>query len=249
MKRTSQKAQRLSASLLKQGYRDVTPRRLERWCADGLGAAPGASLGKELAHFQQLASISSSGRDSDLTARRLAARGYVCTRLRPALLRELGIPETPSPPALGLLDLSSGPSGDRGFAVVEGLASWMTSDTAGLPPLMVRIVNALRRNVARRADELGEPAEVIFQSFVINALCHLLRGGYYNGTSIEAVLNLEPGDVTAETLDEINDTLRITPHAFENSYRSVPLQEIGEGGPSHRRERSDHSRPSRCDRC
>ena len=225
MKRTSQRALRLSSSLVKQGYK-VNPRRLERWCIDGLGPPDGDDFGPQFQHFAQLSVISVSGRDADTAARRLAARGYACRRLRPALLRELGIdPESGASP-LPVLDLSTGPSGDSGFAAVEQLAEWMTADTSGLPPLMVKVVQALRRNATRHAEEVGEPAECIFRSFVVNAMCHILGGDYYNGGALEAVLNLDPGDMTNDVLDVINTKLRVDPREFEESYRHVPVAEI-----------------------
>ena len=213
MNRNSNHAKRLSATLVKEGYNAI-PRRLERWCLDGLGPAADTNFSVQVAHFAQLTTISKSGRDADAAARRLAARGYACERLRSALLDELDIPPVAGPPSLGALDLSSGPSGDPGFAAVEHLAEWMTADTVGLPPLMVRIVQTLRRNAERHAAEIGEQADVIFQSFVVNALCHLLGGEFYNGRALEAVCNLEHGDITPEVLDVINATMRLTPRAF-----------------------------------
>jgi hypothetical protein len=225
VKRTSQRAIRLSRSLVKQGY-NVTPRRLERWCTDGLGPLEDEAFNTEMEHFAKVAVISVSGRDADTTARRLAPRGQACKRLRPALLRELGIDPESGPSSVPVIDLSSGPSGDPGFAAVEHLAEWMSADTSGLPPLMVKVVHALRRNAGRRAEEIGEPAECIFKSFIVNALCHLMGDDYYNGSAIEAVMNLDPGEMTPDALHVINTELRIDPRAFEESYRQVPLTEI-----------------------
>ena len=49
----------------------MNPRRLERWCIDGLGPPVGDDFGPQFRHFAQLSVISVSGRDADTAARRL----------------------------------------------------------------------------------------------------------------------------------------------------------------------------------
>jgi hypothetical protein len=131
------------------------------------------------------------------------------------------LPLTPPTP-----DLSSGPSGDAGFAAVESLAYAMVADTRGLPRLMVRGIEALYRNAALRAELVGEPAEAIFHSFVVNGLVHLLGDDYYHGEALEAVLGLDRGALSPDVLHTVNTELRINLPAIDDTYRTVSVGEI-----------------------
>ena len=226
MKRTAQGTIRLAKTLVKEGYPSVTPRRLERWSVEDLGPLGTPDYPALVRHYAELASLSSTGRDADTVARRLAARGFPCGRLRGAILRELGIPSDPPaviPPALCL---ASGPSSDPAFAAIEQLARAMMSDPRGLPPLVIKVVRAVYRNTARREAEFGEPAEAIFHSFVVNCLVHLMGDDYYNGDALEAVFGLERGTISLQDMDIMNSKLRMSMPALDDAYRTVPLEEI-----------------------
>lgn len=226
MKRSALHTIRLSSTLAKEGHPGATPRRLERWSKDGLGPSKTLSFRGEVTHFAQVDELSRVGRPADLVSRRLAARGFACERLRGAILRELGISPEPSPVMPPMPDLSSGPSGDAAFAAVEHLAHAMVADTRGLPPLMVRGLGALYRNATHRAERLGEPAEVIFHSFLVNGLVHLMGGDYYNGEALEAVLGLDRGVLSADMLHTMNTQLRISLPAIDKVYRTVSGTQI-----------------------
>ncbi|HVX23317.1 MAG TPA: hypothetical protein VHB02_18395 [Acidimicrobiales bacterium] len=225
MKRNSQLTIRLQKSLVKQG-RAVTTRKLERWSIDELGPLDESDFSGLVAHYAQVADLSSIGRDKDTVARRLAARGFACKRLRPAILRELGI--TPETPLLvpALPDLSSGPSGDAAFAAIEHFAEVMATDTRGLPALLVKVVKALQRNASERASQVGESPEQILHSYFVNALVHLMGDNYYNGRAMEAVLGLDDGAVSVEVLDLLNTGLRVSMPALDNTYRTAPVEQI-----------------------
>lgn len=212
--------------LRKQGHAEVTPRRLERWCAAGLGPLEGLEFSCQLAHFAAVAAISRSGRDAEVTARRLAARGFPSERLRASVLSELGIDPIGKSSSVPTIDLSSSPSGDSGFAFVEHIAHSMMVDTVGPPPLMARVFRALHRNAIRHAEELGEPADVIFHSFLVNGLAHIMGGDYYNGKAMAAVLNLDVEVMSFDVLDVMNTGLRICPRELEDTYRNAPLEQI-----------------------
>lgn len=225
MRRTHPLAIRLARALREAGH-NVTSRRLERWHAAGLGFPEDAPFEEQLAYYSAVASISRSGRDADLTARRLAARGYACPKLRPAILAELGIsPVAPDQPQVEL-DLSSGPSGDPAFAELEAIASWVAASTGGLPPLMVQVVDTLRRNALRHAERIGESAEQIFHSFVVNVLFHLVGGEFYNPKAIAAVLNVDPGGIGSADLDLVNTHFRVSVQDVDEAYRSAPIEDI-----------------------
>jgi len=226
MNRNAEATKRLSKALVKQGHSSATPRNLERWSHEGLGPPGTPDFSALVRHYAEVASLSTVGRDFDVVARRLAARGFPCERLRRAILRELGI----SPEALAVLppmpDLSSDPSGNAPFAAIEQLAHAMVADTSGLPPLMVKVIRALYRNAAQRAEQLGESAQAIFHSFVVNALAHLMGDDYYNGEAMEAVFGLDSGTMSVDVLDTMNSKLRISIPDLDNAYRTVPVEEI-----------------------
>lgn len=225
MKRSAQATIRLARALIKQGH-NVTPRKLERWSHDGLGPLGEQDFSALARHYAEVSSLSTTGRDADTVAKRLCARGLPCERLRGAILRELGLsPEPPSdiPP---MPDLSSEPSGDAAFAGLEHLARAMVADPPGLPPLFVKVIRALHRNAARRAGELGEPAEEIFHSFVVNALAHLVGDDYYNGEAMDAVFGLERGTVSPDVLEVLNSKLRVSVPTLDDEYRTVPVEEV-----------------------
>ena len=128
-----------------------------------------------MADFAKLAELSSSGRDANATARRMAAYGFKCKRLRlalkvPMLVDPVGVP-VPD------LDFSVGPEGNEAFRFVEGEARSMLSDLANLPPMMVSLLGALFANANRYSAKLdGEPAASTFYSVVVSILCHLMGG-------------------------------------------------------------------------
>ncbi len=225
MNRNAQETIRLAKALVKQGCA-VTPRKLERWSHDGLGPIGSPDFRFLIHHYAEVASLSTVGRDVDTVVRRLAARGYACERLRGAILGELGLSAEPPQAISPMPDLSSGPSGDGAFAAIEQLAHAMVADTAGMPPLMVRVLRALYRNAAQRAQQIGEPAEAIFHSFVVNGLAHLMGSDYYNGEALEAVLGFDRGTVSVDALDTMNSKLRISIPSLDDAYRTVPLEDV-----------------------
>lgn len=225
MKRNAQVTIRLANTLVKQG-RAATTRKLERWSQEGLGPIGALDFSGLARHYAEVASLSTIGRDADMVARRLASKGYACERLRGAILGELGISAEPPTVIPIMPDLSSSPDADAAFAAIEQLARAMMTDARGVPPLMVRMVRALYRNATQRAEQLGEPAEAIFHSFVVNGLVHLMGGDYYNGAAMEAVFGFDSGTVSPQTLDLMNTKLRVSVAALDDAYRTVPLEEI-----------------------
>lgn len=226
MKRTAQPTIRLSKALVKQGHGTSTPRNLERWSGEGLGPPGAPDFSALVRHYGQVASLTTTGRDFDTVARKLAARGFACERLREVVLREFNISPEPPEVAPSMPDLSSGPSGDLDFASTELLAYTLMADTHGVPPLMVKVVRALQRNAAQRAEQIGESADVIFHSFVVNCLVHLMGADYYNAKAMEAVFGFDRGTISVEVLDTLNSKLRMSIPDLEDAYRTVPLEEI-----------------------
>lgn len=226
MKRSAEETKRLAKALVNEGH-NVTPRKLERWSQQGIGPICLVDFATVVRHFAEVDSISRRGCDGDLVARRLAARGFASQRLRGAILRELGISAEPPSVIPPVFDLSEGPSGDTGFATLEQMARDMLVDTGWMPPLMAKVVKALYRNAAERAEQVGESADAIFHSFVVNVLVHVMGHDYYNAEALEAVFGVDRGSISVDDLDVVNSSnLRISIPEFEAAYRSVPVEDI-----------------------
>ena len=224
MKRTSVEARHLSRILVKEGVSGATERRLERWTHDHLGPPEDADFKTKLEHFRVLAQISRSGVGADVTARRLAAKGFACERLRPAILRELGLAGLDEGEVV--VSVEPDPDTDAGFAAIEHIASSMDDDTNGLPRLFVQVIRALKRNARRRASELGRTADDVFQSFLVNGLSHLMGGDIYDPAAVAAVFNVDANEVPQDLVDEINSRIHPNIHDIDDAYRNVPLERI-----------------------
>jgi hypothetical protein len=88
MRRTSQLAVDISTMLANAGLA-ISARRLEGWALDRLGPDESLPIIEQVAHYGALAKVAGPGRgrNADVAALRLAARGFTCRRLRGALLR------------------------------------------------------------------------------------------------------------------------------------------------------------------
>jgi hypothetical protein len=225
VKRTTAEAGRLSRTLVKEGYSQATERRLERWTHENhLGPQEDDDFQTKLEHFRALAKISRSGVDADVIARRLAARGLACERLRPAILGELGL--TPLEEGEVVVGSAPDPNTDSGFAAIEGIALSFDDDTKGLPPLLVQIMRALKRNARRRASETGRTADEVFHSFLVNGLSHLMGGDIYDAAAFAAVFNVEATEVPPDVIDEINARIRPNMHDIDETYRNIAVERI-----------------------
>ena len=223
MRRGSQLATRIAAALQAQGI-NVMGRRLERWCQEGLGPeAPLMQPNESIAHFAALAEIASSGRDADVVAMRLAARGHASPRLRLALLRRLDIAPTAQPSDQVVPDLSddwvSEPEADPIFQEVESEAQAATSVRH---PFFKKILHALLRNAQRNAGPGGDtPAQVVHSVFV--NIAWLRRGGeLYNSRAWADAFNASGLD--DEEFAQWMEALRPNQRDLEEEYRRIPLR-------------------------
>lgn len=225
MRRTSQLAVQISAMLAAAGA-CVSPRRLETWTIDGLGAEERLPLGEQIAHYRELAKLTGPGRgrNADAAARRLAAHGFVCRRLRGALLRGLNIAEVGQPEIP--LDFSTEESTDAAFEVLDEIARGMAASIEKIPLPMRRVVEKLRRNAYDGAAHIGESGEVVFRSAIVNFMCLLLGGQVYDAQPIAAMFGVSPSEVEPDAVDFVNQRLRITTWEVDETYRTVPLAEV-----------------------
>ena len=142
------------------------------------------------------------GRNADVAALRLAARGFTCRRLRGALLRAFNISEVGQPEVL--LDFSTEESTDVAFEQLEEIAEGMAASIEQIPLPMRRVVEKLRRNVYQGASEMGESGQDIFRSAIVNFLCPLLGGEIYDGRPIAAMFGVDPAEVEPEAGEFVN---------------------------------------------
>jgi hypothetical protein len=225
MRRNSPLAIEISTALAVLGVH-ASPRRIEGWTIDGLGPEDGLPLMEQIAHYRELSKLAGPGRghNADLTARRMEAHGFVCRRLRGALLRgfniaEIAEPETP-------LDLSTEESMDAAFARLDEIARGMSESISNIPMPMRRIVETLRRNVYDSAERTGESGDVVFRSVIVNFMCLLLGGELYDAEPIAAMFGADAPELEDDAVDFVNEKLRITAWEVDEAYRTLPLADV-----------------------
>jgi hypothetical protein len=221
MRRSSPLAVEISTALA-----SVSARRLEGWSLDGLGADEGLSFGEQVAHYRQLGGLAGPGRgrSADVAARRLAAHGFVCRRLRGALLRGLNIADVGEPEVL--IDFSSEESSDAAFDQLDQIARAMNGSIGELPLPMRHVVEKLRRNVYDAAAGMGESGDVVYRAAIVNFLCPLFGGEIYDAQPIAAMFGVDPSTVEPDAVDFINRQFRITAWEIDETYRSASLDRV-----------------------
>src|ERR1019366_2729502 len=128
MRRTSKLAVDISMTLAATGL-EISVRRLEGWTLAWLGPDERLLIAEQVAHYRALAKVAGPGRgrEADVAARRLAAHGFACRRLRGALLRVLNIAEVDQPEVP--LDFST----DAAFEHIEEIARDMATSIDQVP--------------------------------------------------------------------------------------------------------------------
>lgn len=229
MKRRSAHLGNLVRDLGEHGV-GVRPRRIEGWTHGRLGPMPGTPYARQLEHFAALATLAASGRSADLVALRLAARGFACERLLAAIRGQMGLAEGESISALPRLDMSTGPSGDKGFACIEDAAREINGVAGQVPLPVVHFLEALRRNARRHAEALEESPELVFHSATINALLLAASQCPYDLRALTAVMGFDPSLVPVEAMEGFGELLARRGFADEviAAYRSSSPTELAE---------------------
>lgn len=175
MRRDSRTAAAFSEALSTMGVK-VAARRFERWSADGLGPADAAPFDAQVGHYACLAHLSTSGRDADAVALRLAARGYPCDRLRNALLRRMGIETLPLPTRVitVLPTISTEEISDPVFSAIENVAVQIQCQEQ--PRLFAKLLVAMRQNALKYAPTVHERPEDLVHSVLVS-MGWLTHGG------------------------------------------------------------------------
>jgi len=226
MRRDSRAVIELCSALCERHIR-VEPRSVERWSQVRLGPLPGATFQEQVDHYAALSEIHGTGFTNDLVARRLAARGFACPRLRESINTAIGIPKKPT--VVPKPDLSTGPSGDADFEEMERIASAVVDDIAAMPHAMSQVVRALIRNADNNREGLAgswDSGEEIVRSFLVNTMSATFGDEFYLTDPLAAVFNLEPHEIRPEDVHDLCRTLRYSIAELEESYRSAPLGDI-----------------------
>lgn len=232
MRRTAASVTAIHQALRSRGL-TVTPRRIEGWSAADLLPPPTQPLDRQIDHYAALTEYSGKGIDADVTSFRLAAHGFDCQRLRPALLRHFNITE---PVPVPHLELGSSEAADAAFEQIEDLAREVAVEFSRVaPPAFGKIFNALERNAERSAGLVGpsrdeESGESVFHSFLVSSACYFFGGEMYNAKAMAAATNLDFSTVTDADLDFVNSLTRILTRIkseeIDQAYLTLPTEQI-----------------------
>jgi hypothetical protein len=225
MRRDSPLAIEISAALTAGGGR-FSSRRIESWTIDGLGPEDGLFLHEQMAHYRELQKLSGPGRgrNANLTARRMAAHGFVCRCLRRALLHGFNIPEIAEPETP--LDLSTEESTDEAFARLDEIARDMSESIGSVPAPLRWMVETLRRKAYESAKRSGEPGEVVFRSMIVQIMYLLFGGEVYDAEPIAAILGVGVSRIEDDAVEFVNENLRITTWDIDEAFRTLPLADV-----------------------
>jgi hypothetical protein len=219
MNRNSNLAKAISAQT------GIRARRIETWTIEGLGADSKLPTDEQIPHYFKLATIAGPGRakNADLAARRLAAHGFECSRLRPALLNEV-IGES-NGDVLTSNDLSTEESEDEAFREYDSIAKGLASSVDALPSALRLVVRKFRQNAYRSSRSTNESGEQVFHSAIVSFL-HLFNGGeVLNVEAIAAMFGVDPSELDADAIAFI-EQLGITFQNIEDAYRTTSLEDI-----------------------
>ena len=207
----------------------VTARRIEGWSAAGLLPAPTQSFDRQIDHYAALTEYSGRGIDADVTSFRLAAHGFVCERLRLALLRQFNITE---PVPVPHLEFGTSEAANAAFEQIEGVAREVAADfTLVAPQAFGKIFKALQKNAESSAWRVGPPreeesGESVFHSFLVSSTCYFFGGDMYNAKAMAAATNVDPSTVTDPDLDFVNSLTRVESEDIDRAYLTLPAEQI-----------------------
>jgi hypothetical protein len=229
MRRNSRSTSALAQALSSCGV-DIAARKLERWSSEGLGPFENEQFEAQVEHYRRLAELSTSGRDADKVALRLAAHGSSCRRLRPALLRRMGIDQVPRPPVVinASPDYSTDEESDSAFEAIETVAAQIRCQEQ--PRLFQKMLEALRKNAARNAETLHETPEELVHSVLVSIGWLSAGGDAYNVAAWAAVCNIDPAQIAPDEqgpdIEDMLEAMRPNPMDRDNAYRVMPLERL-----------------------
>jgi hypothetical protein len=203
----------------------ISTRRIENWTIQRLGPSPQLTISDQIHHFLELQKLVRRGRSNsaDLVARRLAARGFACERLRTALFDEV---EAQSSDNVNLnFDLSTEESTDeafRNYDVVARAAACAVNDAAS--PIRP-IIKMFRRNILMAENKLVDNGEQVFHSALISLL-HFSNGGeILDGEAVAVMFGLETSNVEPDAL-EFMARLNISLGDIDDAYSRLRLEDV-----------------------
>lgn len=203
----------------------ISTRRIENWTIQRLGPSPQLTISDQIHHFLELQKLVRRGRSNsaDLVARRLAARGFACERLRTAFFDEV---EAPSSDNVNLnFDLSTEESTDeafRNYDVVARAVAYAVNDAAS--PIRP-IVKVFRRNISLAEKRSVDNGEQVFHSALISLL-HFSNGGeILDEEAVAVIFGMETSDVEPDAL-EFMAKLNISWGDIDDAYSRLRLEDV-----------------------
>jgi hypothetical protein len=203
----------------------IRARRIEAWSIEGLGADLKLPLDEQIPHYLELATIAGPGRsnNADLAARRLAAHGFGCSRLRASLLN--GVIDESSDDVQICNDLSTEESEDEAFRKYDSIATELTTSVDSLPAAIRLVVRKLRHNAYRGSLCTSDSGEQVFHSAIVSVL-HLFNGGeILNVDAVAMMFGVNPSELNDDALEFV-EQLKITFRNIEDAYRTTSLEDI-----------------------
>jgi len=203
---------------------NIHARRIETWTIAGLGADPDSPIDEQIPHYVELAEISGPGRSrsADLTARRLAAHGYACSRLRSALS---AVFDESSDEVFVSKDPSTQESEDEAFKEYDSIATDLARSVDTLPPALRLIIRRFRQNARSGAYFTDESGDQVFHSAIVSLL-HLFNcGEVLNIEALALMFGVDPSKVDADAIALV-EQLQIKIQNIEYVYRSANLESI-----------------------
>jgi hypothetical protein len=203
----------------------ISARRIEAWTIQRLGPIPQLAISEQIPHFLELRTLVRRGRsnNADLVARRLAAHGFVCERLRTALFDEV---DSQSPDSVNLnFDLSTEESTDEAFrnydVVARAVASTVNDAASPIRPM----VKMFRRNISKAEKNSGNNGEQVFRSALVSLL-HFSNGGeILDEEAVAVMFGMETSNVESDAL-EFMAKLNVSLRDIDDAYTRLRLEDV-----------------------
>lgn len=203
----------------------ISTRRIENWTIQRLGPNPQLAISEQIPHFLELQKLVRRGRSNNagLVARRLAAHGFVCERLRTALFDEV---EAQSPDSVNLnFDLSTEESTDEAFRNYDVIARAAASAANDAASPIRPVVKMFRRNISKAEKKLDSSGEKIFRSALVSLL-HFSNGGeILDEEAVAVMFGMEASDVEPDAI-EFMAKLNISLRDIDDAYTRLRLEDV-----------------------
>ena len=203
----------------------ISARRIEAWTIQRLGPDPSLPVAEQVSHYLELEKLAGPGRsnNSDRVAIRLAARNFVCVRLREALMNKVAADSINT--RVIPFDFSTEESTDEAFRQSDTVAKQLANGVDKLPLPIRSVVRTLRRNAYQGAEKINDSGENVFHSG-IESMIHLFNGGdVLNSEALATMYGFDPSTFDFRSIDFVS-ALKLSFEDIEYAYTNAPLESI-----------------------